>query len=106
MQVNPPFVIKIIFQNGYTFRISSFLLYANSSLRIPALTLKEAVRYYGRPISFKVLELNVDPTSLKFINWLETEFKPLFDYDPMLWLASVGTCPELAPLLIPFHKDS
>ena len=79
MQVHPPFVIKIIFQNGYTFRISSFLLYANSSLGIHTLTLKDAVRYYGRPISFKVLELNVDPTSLKFINWLETEFKPLFE---------------------------
>lgn len=57
-------------------------------------------------ISFIWINPNKVTISDKLINWIESEFKPLFEYDPMLWLASVGTAPiELRKYLIPFHKE-
>lgn len=93
MQVNKPFKIKIIFKSNHTHILNTFItLSANGVIK---------------PTSFQWLELNVKPDSLKLIKWIEEEFKPMFEYDPFLWLASVGTCPEeLRKHLIPFHKES
>jgi len=61
---------------------------------------------YGKPIGFKLIQLNVPTDSAKLINWLQTDFKELFDYDPLLWLASVTTVPvELHKYLIPFYPE-
>lgn len=95
MQVNYPFKIEIIIRTEL--KKPHILKSYNTRL-----VLAPSVR----PTSFKWLELNTKPDSPKLIKWIEEEFKPLFNYDPLLWLASVGTCPEeLRKHLIPFHKE-
>ncbi len=35
------------------------------------------------------------------ISWLQTEFRPLFTHDPIMWTASVSTAPTvLQPILL------
>lgn len=99
MQVNKPFKIQLIFKGpNKSYTITEYLF--------PSVLLY-GVKNYGKPIAFKWLELNTKPDSPKLIKWIEEEFKPLFEDDPFMWFASVGTCPvELRPYLIPFHKES
>lgn len=107
MQVNPPFIIKLIFRNTYKFTIMGFSLYSTSTKDYPSFKLTDAISYYGKPIAFELIKLNINSSSLKLIHWLQTEFKDLFDLDPLLWFASVGTMPvELHQYLIPFHSES
>lgn len=99
MQVNSPFRIELIHENAkcpqYTLKTFTFSDWLNFLLNT-----------HGKFVAFKVIELNVSTNSVKFINWLQADFKQLFDYDPMLWLASVGTAPvELRPYLTSFHKE-
>lgn len=57
-------------------------------------------------ISFIWINPNKVSISDKLINWIKSEFTPLFDTDPFLWAASVQTAPiELRKHLIPFHKE-
>ena len=105
MQVNVPFIIELIFRGtNKTIKINSFdpiemLVFKN---RIYTTMTHE----YGKPVGFKLIGLNVPTDSTKLINWLQQEFKFMFSYDPLLWLASVATLPvELHQYLIPFHKD-
>ena len=103
IQVNPPFIIKLIFRNTYKFTIMGFSLYKD----YPSFKLTDAISYYGKPIAFKLIKLNINSSSPKLIHWLQTEFKDLFDLDTLLWFASVGTMPvELHQYLIPFHSES
>ena len=96
MQVNCPFKIEIITKGKLRRQPYILKSYSTSFIFPPGV----------RPTSFKWLELNTKPDSPKLIKWIEEEFKPLFNYDPLLWLASVGTCPEeLRQHLIPFHKE-
>ena len=100
MQVNYPFRIELIHKNTeyspqylITFSFSTWLDFTSNP--------------YGKFIAFKVIELNVPINSVKLINWLQSDFKQLFDYDPIMWFASVGSFPEeLHQYLIPFHKDN
>ena len=100
MQVNYPFKIKLIFKdtNKSSYTITSYS---------DPLELFYGIKNYGKLFAFKWLELNTKPDSPKLIKWIEEDFKPLFNYNPLLWLASVGTCPEeLRQHLIPFHKET
>ena len=100
MQVNKAFKIRLIFN------IKPFKSYTITGFSHPTILFYE-IKNYGKPIAFELIELNVSTNSPKFIKWIEEDFKPLFNYDPLLWLASVGTCPEeLRKHLIPFHKES
>ena len=106
MQVNKPFEIKLIF-NGTpkTYTVDTFIAYETQ--RFGVRDFIDLKRKYGKAIGFKLIELNVPTDSTKLINWLQQEFKFMFSYDPLLWLASVGTMPiELHQYLIPFHKDA
>lgn len=101
MQVNLPFKIKLIFN------IKPFKSYTITGFSHPSILFYGIKNYGGKPIAFELIELNVNTDSLKLIKYLEEDFKQLFNYDPLLWLASVGTCPEeLRKHLIPFHKES
>ena len=105
MQVNKPFEIKLIF-NGTpkTYTVDTFIAYETQ--RFGVRDFIDLKRKYGKAIGFKLIELNVPTDSIKLINWLQQEFKFMFSYDPLLWLASVATLPvELHQYLIPFHKD-
>ena len=99
MQVHSPFKIKLIFN------LMPLKSYTITGFSHPSI-LFYGIKNYGKPIAFELLELNVSVNSPKFIKWIEKDFKPLFNYDPFLWLASVGTAPiELRKHLIPFHKE-
>lgn len=99
MQVNYPFKIKLIFKDFNK-------LYTIKGYSHPSVLFYE-IKNYGKIVAFEWLELNTKPDSPKLLKWIEEEFKPLFEYDPMLWLASVGTAPvELRPYLTPFHKET
>ena len=105
MQVNKPFEIKLIFKDTpKTYTVDTFIAYETQRFGVrDFLNLKTE---YGKAIGFKLIELNVPTDSIKLINWLQQEFKFMFSYDPLLWLASVATLPvELHQYLIPFHKD-
>lgn len=104
MQVTRPFTIELIYKGTTeTAIIDSF----NYTGRAPKYSFRMLLEHnYGAPVAFKVIELNVPINSTKLINWLQYHFKPLFEYDPLMWLASVGTLPtELHQYLIPFHKE-
>lgn len=102
MQVNQPFKIELIHKNANT-KYSRYLLNTFSFGDWLDFILKN----YGKFIAFKVIELNVPTDSVKLINWLQSDFKQLFDYDPIMWFASVASFPEeLHQYLIPFHKDN
>lgn len=105
MQVNVPFIIELIFRGtNKTIKINSFT-------PIEMLVFKNRIyttmnHEYGKPVGFKLIGLNVPTGSTKLINWLQQDFKPRFDYDPLLWLASVATLPtELHQYLIPFYAE-
>ena len=105
MQVNKPFVIECIYKGtNKTSRLDSFI---NCEELVNLGTFISTLKYeYGKPIGFKLIKLNVPVDNSKLINWLQTEFKDLFDPDPLLWFASVGTMPiELRQYLIPFHAE-
>jgi len=104
MQVNVPFIIKLIFNGtNETIKINSFA-------PVKVLVFKKMIyttmeNEYGKPIGFKLIELNVPTGSTKLINWLQHNFKDMFDYDPLIWFASVGTMPvELRQYLIPLLR--
>ena len=105
MQVNKPFEIKLIFKGTpKTYTVCSFIAYETQ--RFGVRDFIDLKRKYGKAIGFKLIELNIPTDSTKLINWLQQEFKFMFSYDPLLWLASVATLPaELHQYLIPFHKD-
>lgn len=99
MQVNSPFKIKLIFN------MEPFKSYNITGFSHPFM-LQYGIKHYGKPIGFELIEFNLNADSPKFIKWVEEDFKPLFNYDPILWLASVGTCPEeIRKYFIPFHKE-
>ena len=111
IQVTKPFIIEVSFKACGKFFVNEFKLKRlNIDVNERFFTdylLEDAIFNYGAPVAFKVIELNVPTNSIKLINWLQHEFKPLFEYDPLMWLASVGTLPtELRQYLIPFHKDT
>lgn len=111
MQVTRPFTIEVSFKTGEKFLVNEFKLNTLEDIVVnkkvfTKYLLEDAIFDYGAPVAFKIIELNVPTNSLKLINWLQHEFKPLFEYDPLMWLASVGTLPtELHQYLIPFHKE-
>lgn len=111
MQVTQPFIIEVSFKAGDKFFVNEFKLKRPADIEVnerflTEYLLEDAIFDYGAPVAFKVIELNVPTNSIKLINWLQYEFKPLFEYDPLMWLASVGTSPtELRQYLIPFHAE-
>ena len=94
MQVNSFGTVKLIFRDEYKLSIN---LLSNFEV--------SPVKYYiprkGKPVAFVWNHTHSIKFSPKLVNWIINDFKPLFDYDPMLWLASVGTAPtELREYLI------
>ena len=101
MQVNSFGTVKLIFKDEYKLSISLLCMVNLSAkdMRIPS------AEYYiqrkGKPVAFVWKHTHSIKFSPKLVNWIINDFKPLFDYDPMLWLASVGTAPvELREYLI------
>ena len=106
MQVHEPFEFILIFKGT---KNTVTLNYFERAGRISSGTMNIHLMCYnyGSPIGFKLTKLTISTDSAKLINWLQTDFKKLFAYDPLLWLASVATVPvELHQYLIPFHKDT
>ena len=58
--------------------------------------------FFSKPVAFRWPDSHLRPITPKLINWLQTDFKNLFEYDPFLWMASVGT---VDPKLRPYLKD-
>ena len=106
MQVNAPYIIECIYKNTqYTSKISTFKQTSNLIFNGVAVTYADSE--YGKPIGFKLIKLNVPVDNLKLIHWLQHDFKDMFDYDPLIWFASVGTMPiKLRQYLIPFYQES
>lgn len=103
MQVNKPFVIECIYKGtNKTSRLDSFI---ETEELTNFGTFVSTLKYvYGKPIGFKLIELNVPINNPKFIAWLQHKFKYFFNYDPFIWLVSVSTLPkELQPYLKDFH---
>ena len=103
MQVVSPFVIELIYKgSSETVKISSFEFANRIGLTNKWFNVVDSIP--EKPIGFKLLELRLTEDSIKFTNWLQHEFKARFDYDPLMWLASVGTFPaEFHKYLIPFN---
>lgn len=109
MQVSNPFKIQLVFKPANTFfYLDRFRLYEHPRNRpyFGKRIVQDAIFDYGKPVGFKLIKLNVPVDNHKLINWLQHDFKDMFDYDPLIWLASVATLPvELHQYLIPFHKE-
>ena len=54
------------------------------------------------PIGFIWHDSQLRPASPKLINWLQNDFKTIFQYDPIKWWASIST---VSPHLQPYLKD-
>lgn len=102
-QVVSPFVIHLIYRDtSEVAKINSFEQCENL-IQIGKFISTLDYRY-GKPIGFKLIELRLTEDSVKFTNWLQSEFKSRFDYDPLMWLAGVGTFPvEFHKHLVPFN---
>ena len=58
------------------------------------------IDFLGKPNSFIWHNSHFQPITPKLINWLQTEFKELFDYDKFKWWASTATdTPNIQPYL-------
>ncbi len=103
MQVNSFGTVKLIFKDEYKLSIS--LLSKVNSSAVGMYNIMHPTEYHikrrGMPVAFVWNHTHSIKFSPKLVNWIINDFKPLFDYDPMLWLASVGTAPvELREYLI------
>lgn len=102
MQVTTPFRIDLIFKDT----TNIFDLQAFKPNAYTLSFLEDLIYTHGNPIGFKLKYLNVPTNTPKFINWLQTDFKELFEYDPIMWFAGVGTMPvELHQYLLPFYQE-
>ena len=94
MQVHSFGTVELVFKDKYRYSIrllSKFEVFA----------VEYHVQHRGKPVAFVWNHTHSIKFSPKLVNWIINDFKPLFDYDPMLWLASVGTAPvELREYLI------
>ena len=102
MQVNSFGTVKLIFKDEYKLSIS---LLSKVDLSAVGMYIMHPAEYHiqrrGKPIAFVWNHTHSIKFSPKLVNWIINDFKPLFDYDPMLWLASVGTAPvELREYLL------
>jgi hypothetical protein len=106
MQVNSPSHIEVVFRDEHKFQLR--VLQNPHVCRYDQVTsIKQYINLFGKPTAFIWHDSHLRPITPKLIKWIEEEFKPLFDYDPLKWLASVGTCfPELRPYLKDFHDIS
>ena len=94
MQVNSFGTVKLIFRDEYKYTITLL-----SDFKI--FPVKYHIQRRGKPIAFVWNHTHSIKFSPKLVNWINNDFKVLFDYNPMLWLASVGTAPvELREYLI------
>ena len=101
MQVHYFGTVELIFKDEYRYSISllpKVNLFAEDMIISSA---KYYIQRRGKPVAFVWNHTHSIKFSPKLVNWIINDFKPLFDYDPMLWLASVGTAPvELREYLI------
>ncbi len=94
MQVHSFGTVELIFKDKYRYSI-------NLLSKVNLYAVKYRIQLRGKPIAFIWDHTHSIKFSPKLVNWINNDFKPLFDYDPMLWLASVGTAPiELREYLI------
>lgn len=99
MQVNSFGTVKLIFKDEYKLSIS--LLSKVDLSTVYMHPVEYHIQRRGKPVAFVWDHTHSIKFSPKLVNWIINDFKPLFDYDPMLWLASVGTAPtELREYLI------
>ena len=100
MQVNYFGTVELIFRDEYRYSIR-LLSKVNLASEDMVASVEFHIQFRGRPIAFVWNHTHSIKFSPKLVNWINNDFKPLFDYDPMLWLASVGTAPiELREYLI------
>ena len=80
IQVHKPFLIELIFKNTTkTYRIEGFKPYQSQQLGLMSfVNLKQE---YGKPIGFKLIDLNLPTHSIKLISLLQEEFKDIFKVD-------------------------
>ena len=101
MQVHSFGTVELIFKDKYKYSIRLLYkvnLFAEDMI-VPSA--KYHIQRRGKPVAFVWNHTHSIKFSPKLVNWIINDFKPLFDYDPMLWLASVGTAPvELREYLL------
>ena len=101
MQVHSFGTVKLIFKDEYKLSISLLSKVNSSAGSVHMYSAEYHIQRRGKPVAFVWNHTHSIKFSPKLANWIITEFKPSFDYDPMLWLASVGTAPvELREYLI------
>ena len=94
MQVNSFGTVELIFKDKYRYSISLLS-------KFEVFAVEYHIQRRGKPVAFVWKHTHSIKFSPKLANWIINEFKPSFYYDPMLWLASVGTAPvELREYLI------
>ena len=101
MQVHSFGTVELIFKDEYRYSISLLskvnLLAANMYIS----SAEYHIQRRGKPVAFVWNHTHSIKFSPKLVNWIINDFKSLFDYSPMLWLASVGTAPiELREYLL------
>lgn len=92
MQVNYVSRIELIFADDYRYSIRPLHNFRRSTQGYSPIDWNFILFNHGRPIAFIWHDSHLYPTLPKVIKWINTEFKPIFDYDPLKWFASVGTC--------------
>ena len=102
MQVNSFGTVELIFKDESRYSIS---LLSKVHLSAEGMYVMHPVEYHiqrrRKPVAFVWKHTHSIKFSPKLVNWIINDFKQLFDYNPMLWLASVGTAPvELREYLI------
>ena len=101
MQVHSFGTVKLIFKDEYKLSISLLSKVNSSAGSVHMYSAEYHIQRRRKPVAFVWKHTHSIKFSPKLVNWIINDFKPLFDYDPMLWLASVGTAPvELREYLI------
>ena len=101
MQVNSFGTVALIFRDEYRYSINLLSKVNLLAENVIVLSAEYYIQRRGKPVAFVWNHTHSIKFSPKLVNWIINDFKPLFDYDPMLWLASVGTAPvELREYLI------
>lgn len=100
MQVNSPSPITLIYPDKSE---ASLRIYGGPN------DSREIFINWGKnihPIAFKWPDSHLRPLTPKLINWLQTDFKAMFDTNAFLWMASVATVdPKFQPILKDLFND-
>ena len=104
MQVNRQHKIELIFKEHPPIKI--FPLDSTDTILISIPLNYKTTKGFSKPCAFKWPDsYNRKPTP-KLVKWFEEVFKQIFEYDPVMWMASCATLsPEWKPILKDLFND-